>query len=84
MEQEEGNIDEEHLEHLMIVLVLLLLLLLNLSRFLPAQLISPSERSGSLCLRDAHLSKQDEVNLLKRSVYISISVFAEYIILKTW
>lgn len=38
--------------------------------------ISPKLRSGSLCLRFTHFSKQVEAILLKRSVYISISVLA--------
>lgn len=38
--------------------------------------ISPSAKSFSLCLREAHFSKHVEAILLKRWVYISISVVA--------
>ena len=49
-------------------------------KYVPAQLISPRERSGSLCLREEHLVQQDAVNLLNRSVYISISVWAGVVV----
>lgn len=43
---------------------------------LPVHVISPSDKSWSRCLREAHFWKQDDAILLKRSVYISISVLA--------
>jgi len=58
------------------ILVILCIESIQLSRNVPAQLISPKERSSSLCFLDEHFAKQDAVNLLKRSVYMSISVVA--------
>lgn len=39
--------------------------------------ISPKDKSGSRCLREAHFWKQFDAILLKRSVYISTSVLAK-------